>query len=141
MWQGGVCLGYAALEDEGQRPRTRSGPFEPTPAGEALGPLGQTRETQLPGAPVLQHAMPRAEEWRSLPSSAWAIDVVPTSTGAPKEIVGVAADKTLELRAPDGTVVPTDSITVSQRPSIPVQIEGWSAWRLIVTLVPEPSAT
>lgn len=134
VWLGTECLGYSALEVDGRRPNKRRGAFEPTIAGEALGPLVQTRASHLPGAPVVQHRMPRAEEWRSLPSTAWAIDVAVGSSAPPQETTGLSADEQLQLRDANGTVVPGISITILQRPALPQGIPAGDPWQLIVEL-------
>ena len=141
VWQGNVCLGYSALEEEGKRPGKRSGRFEPTLAAETLGPLMQVHEARMPGVPVMQHPLPRAEEWQSLPSRAEAVEIIMAPTGS-ETITSVAADKLLELRDKNGEVVPTQTIAIMQRPLVQGEIAGGGLWRLSVTLVePLPSAT
>ena len=102
----------------------------------------QVHEARMPGSPVLQHQLPRAEEWRSLPSSAGAVEIVLAPSDTTPAIVGVAEDKLLVLRDSDGKVVPTESIGMMQRPLVPGEVAGGDLWRLTVTLAESvPRAT
>lgn len=134
VWRGADCLGYSSLEAVGSRPHTRRGRFEPTPAGERCGPIGQTRDFRRPGAPVAQRALPRADEWRTVPSHASAVDVAVTASEQPRGPDGVLPDAILILRDVAGAEVETETIDIIQRPAVPRHLGGGGAWTLHVTL-------
>jgi hypothetical protein len=92
--------------------------FYPLPAFDAVGPMSQTRIRRLPGAPILQSAIPRSAAWSPLESRVLiSVDqsahaATEAASGLPTETV--ASELLLVLRNDAGGVVDTDRIVIME---------------------------